>query len=123
MAKDFTELVAWQLSDQLRRFVIEITARPDVVRDFRFCNQCKASAASAPSNLAEGFGRWSHRDFARFVQIAIGSLKETRDHLIDAQARGYITTEELQQATRLAKRANAACAGLVRYLKNSPDPS
>jgi four helix bundle protein len=85
--------------------------------------QCKASAASAPSNLAEGFGRWSHRDFARFVQIAIGSLKETRDHLIDAQARGYITTEELQQATRLAKRANAACAGLVRYLKNSPDPS
>ena len=122
VAKDFTELVAWQRSDELRRFVIEITARPSVARDFRFCNQCKDAARSAPSNIAEGFGRWSHRDFARFLQIAIGSLKETRDLLIDAHARGYITGEELQWSTVVAKRANAACAGLIRYLKNTPDP-
>ncbi len=117
MAKDFIELVAWQRADELRRFVIEITARPNVARDFRFCNQCKDAARSAPSNIAEGFGRWSHRDFARFLQIAIGSLKETRDLLIDARHRGYITEDELQWATVIAKRANAACAGLIRYLK------
>jgi len=122
MAKDFTELAAWRLADELRRFVIEVTARPKVVRDFRFCNQCKDAARSAPSNIAEGFGRWSHKDFARFLQIAIGSLKETRDLLIDAHARGYITEDELQWSTIVAKRANAACAGLIRYLKNTPDP-
>jgi four helix bundle protein len=122
MARDFTELAAWQLSDELRRVVIEITARPNVARDFRFCNQCKDAASSAPSNIAEGFGRWSHRDFARFLQIAIDSLKETRDHLIDGHARGYISSEELAAATRLAKRANAACAGLIRYLRRTPDP-
>ena len=123
MAKDFTELVAWQRANELRLFVMEVTARPNVAGDFRFCNQCKDAARSAPSNIAEGFGRWSHRDFARYLQIAIGSLKETRDLLIDAHARGYIDDEELQWSTIVAKRANAACAGLIRYLKSTPDPS
>jgi four helix bundle protein len=121
MAKDFTELACWKLSDELRRFVIEVSARPNVARDFRFCNQCKDAARSAPSNIAEGFGRWSHRDFARFLQIAVGSIKETRDLLIDAQYRGYISQDELVWATIVAKRANAACSGLIRYLKNTPD--
>ena len=121
MAKDFTELAAWRLSDELRRFVIEGTARPAAARDFKFCNQCKSAARSGPSNIAEGFGRWSHKDFARFLQIAIASLKEARDLLIEARESGYISDEELQWATILAKRANAACAGLVRYLKDTPD--
>ena len=119
MAKDFTELAAWKLSDELRRFVIEFTARPNVAKDFRFCNQCKDAARSTTSNIAEGFGRWSHRDFARYLQIAIGSLKETR---IDARHRGYITEDEFQWSTVIARRANAACAGLIRYLRSTPDP-
>ncbi len=123
MAKDFTELAAWRLADELRRFVIEFTARPDVARDFRFCGQCKDAARSVTSNIAEGFGRWSHREFSRYLQIAIGSLKETRDLLIDARHRGYITDDELVWANAVARRANAACAGLIRYLKRTPDPS
>ena len=73
------------------------------------------------ATFAEGFGRWSHRDFARFVQIAVGSLNEVMDLLIDGYERKYITLEELQRATSLAKRANAACVGLIRYLKSTPD--
>jgi len=121
MANDFTKLAAWQRSDELRRFVIEFTARPGVARDFRFCAQCKDAARSTTSNIAEGFGRWTHREFARYLQIATGSLKETRDLLIDARHRGYITEDELLRANLIARRANAACAGLIRYLKNTPD--
>lgn len=122
MARDFTELVAWQLSDELRRFVLAIIARPAVARDFKFCDQCKDAARSAPSNIAEGFGRYRHKDFARFLRIAVGSLKETRDHMIDGHQSGYITAEELAQSTRLVKRSTAACAALIRYLASTPDP-
>lgn len=121
MAKDFTELAAWKRSDELRQFVIEVTARSHVARDFRFCNQCKDAARSAPSNIAEGFGRWSHRDFARFLQFAVGSLNETRDLLVDARRRGYITQDELDWANVVARRAIAACVGLIRYLRSTPD--
>lgn len=95
MAKDFTELVAWQLADELRRLIFEITARPAAARDFRYCDQCKDAARSGPSNIAEGFGRYRHRDFAHFLRIAIGSLKEVQDLLIDGHERGYGTPAPL----------------------------
>ncbi len=122
MAKDFTELVAWQLSDELRRLMLSIVARPAVARDFRYCDQCKGAARSAPNNIAEGFGRYRHREFARFLYIAMGSLQETRDHLIDGHNSGYITDEEYARGVRLVKRAKAACASFAEYLKNTPDP-
>ena len=122
MAKDFTELAAWRRADELRQLLIEVSARPNVAKDFKFCAQCKDAARSVTSNIAEGFGRWSHRDFARFLQIAIGSLDESRDLLIDARHRGYISEDELQWATAVARRSHAACAGLIRYLRKTPDP-
>jgi four helix bundle protein len=64
MAKDFTELAAWQLSHELRQLMLAITARENVRRDFKYCNQCKDAARSAASNIAEGFGRFSHKEFA-----------------------------------------------------------
>ena len=122
MAKDFTELVAWQLADELRRLVFEITARSNVSRDFRYCNQCKDAARSGPSNIAEGFGRFRHREFAHFLRIAIGSLKEVQDLLIDGHERGYITPAELARGTRLVVRSKSACAALARFLLATPDP-
>jgi hypothetical protein len=60
---------------------------------------------------------------ARFLRIAVGSLNETRDHLIDGHSRGYLTLEELKRGTRLAKRAAGATNGLIVYLMNSDDPN
>ena len=122
MAKDFTEFVAWQLADELRQLLLAIVARPNVARDFKYCNQCKDAARSGPSNIAEGFGRFRHKEFAHFLRIAMGSLKEVQDLLIDGHERGFVTPEELAQGTRLVRRSKAACAALTRYLQNSPDP-
>jgi four helix bundle protein len=121
MAKEFTELVAWQLADELRRLMIEITAQPCVERDFKYCNQSKDAARSAAGNIAEGFGRFRHRDFARFLRIAIGSLQEVRDLLIDGHERGYVSEIQLARGIRLAKRSKAACAALATYLDRTPD--
>jgi four helix bundle protein len=123
MARQFTDLVAWQLSDELRRLVFAITANPRVVRDFKYCNQSKDAARSAASNIAEGFGRYRHTEFAQFLRIAMGSLQEVHDLLIDGHERGYISDTELADGTRLAKRAKSACAGLYRYVLRTPDRS
>ncbi len=84
VAKEFTELVAWQLSDELRRLIFANScAASYVARDFKYCNQSKDAARSAASNIAEGFGRFRHREFAQFLRIAMGSLSEVSDLLID----------------------------------------
>ena len=121
-AKAFTELAAWQRGDELRRFVMEVTARPQVARDLRFCDQCKSAARSVTNNLAEGFGRYHHREFAQFVRIALGSLQEVRDQMSDAFERGYISEEEWLVVDTTIRRAIASCAGMERYLRSTKAP-
>lgn len=122
-AKSFTELAAWQRGDELRRFVVEVTERPQVARDLRFCDQCKASARSVPNNIAEGFGRYHHREFAQFVRIALGSLQEVRDQMREACERHFISESEFMAVDLTIRRAIASCAGLERYLRATKAPA
>src|SRR5512140_3088167 len=95
-AKTFTELIAWQAANRFKIEVYRLTARTGVEKDFDFCNQIRRSSSSVSSNLAEGFARYGHRDFARFVAIARASLIETQNHLIDATDRGHIQEGEFK---------------------------
>ena len=90
----FTELIAWQRADDLERFVQEIIKRPTLARDRAYCEQAADSAASAPRNIAEGFGRFGPIQFANFLRIAIRSEAETKNQILKAWQRGAITDEE-----------------------------
>ena len=115
-AKDFTELIAWQRADDLERFVQEVLKRPALARDLDYCEQAASAAASAPRNIAEGFGRFAPVQFANFLRIAIGSELETRNQILKAWQRGAITDEEHCAGVLLCKRAISAAVGLRRYL-------
>jgi four helix bundle protein len=114
--KSYRELVCWQLSVQLRDALIEITDRPTVSRNFKYCVQVGASTRSAVSSIAVGFGR-SNKEFHRYLQISLGSLQETENHVDEALKRRYISRLEHEQLRRLAKRAHQAALGLCHYLE------
>jgi four helix bundle protein len=71
-AKQYRDLVAWQLAVELKRAVFEAMARGPASRDLRFCDQIRAASRSVSANIAEGFCRYTHREFARFLRIARG---------------------------------------------------
>jgi four helix bundle protein len=116
-ARHFRELTCWQLSNELKLGIYRLSEQPDVKRDFRFCDQIRDAAASAPRNIAEGFGRRSHADFARFLDVARGSLAECQNHLQDAVDRGYLDAAEFTRLNSISERAAAAVARLQRYLR------
>jgi four helix bundle protein len=110
------DLVCWQLSVQLRDELIPVTDRPRVRRNCKFCDQIGKSTRSAPANISEGFDR-SNREFLRYLNIALGSLRETSTHLGEALVRQYISPDEHAHFGTLAKRAIRAGEGLKAYLE------
>jgi four helix bundle protein len=92
--KDFREIAAWQHAQTLKLRVYAFLERPGVKRDFKYCEQLREAARSGPGNIAEGFGRFGNKEFARFARIAKGSETEVLNHLIDARDRRLLTEDE-----------------------------
>jgi four helix bundle protein len=114
MVRDFRDLVAWQLAETLKCEVFAFTESGPAARDFRFRDDIRASSASAPANIAEGFGRFRPLQFAHFLGIAKASLAETQNHLLDAQKRRYIDAALFSRLRNLAKAAERATTNLLR---------
>ena len=120
--RDFREIGAWQRSREVRQLAYELLKRPEAARDFKFRDQLIDAARSAPRNIAEGFARYKHKEFAQFVRIAKGSMGEVLNHFIDAVDNGYLPPPDFHRYEHACKKALKAINGLIRYLESTPDP-
>jgi len=117
MADRFEDLHAWRLSAELKELVFAFTGKPPVSRDFKYCDQIRESARSAARNIAEGFGHYYPSESLSFHRIALASLHETLNHLLDGRKREFLTEAELEQHRRLNLRAIKALRRLIEYLE------
>jgi four helix bundle protein len=113
----YEDLEAWQLADALKREVYALTATGPAAVDLRFRSQIRESAASSTKNIAEGFGRFSPGDNARFVEISVASTMETKDSLKDGVDRGHFTPARVARAQELAERSIQCSSKFIVYLK------
>jgi four helix bundle protein len=120
--RDFREISAWQRSREVKLLAYELLKRPAAACDFKFRDQLLDCARSAPRNIAEGFARYKHKEFAQFVRISKGSMGEVLDHFVDAVDNGYLSQDEFARHEHACKRALLAINGLIRYLESTPDP-
>ncbi|HYB95281.1 MAG TPA: four helix bundle protein [Vicinamibacterales bacterium] len=119
--RDFREIAAWRLANELKLRVDLFLLSPPFRRHFKLCDQLSDAVRSGPRNIAEGFERYRHKEFAQFVRIARGSEVEVLNHLVDARDQRLITDDEFLITEHLAKRAIKAAVGLIRYLESTPD--
>lgn len=112
------EIRAWRLARQFKLALYDLVAREPLSRDVDLRDQLRSAAASAESNISEGFGRFDPMDFARFLKIARGSLMECRSRLIDAADRGHITEDRRREHQSLADEALKEIGGLLDYLQS-----
>ena len=122
MPKSHTELICWQLADELRQLIIEHTADgTPAARDFRFTSNLRDAIASACRNQSEGFYKYKHKSQRPYFNTARASLGETKDGIKDGRDRGHFS-EEL--AMRMEKLCGRAMIANLRWLKSldRPDP-
>ena len=95
VARRFQDLIMWQKSHQLVLKIYRLSANFPRVEIYGLSQQLRRAAVSIPANIAEGFKKRGRTDKARFMNIAEGSLEETRYYVILAQDLGYFDGREL----------------------------
>jgi four helix bundle protein len=116
------EIGAWQRAEELCTLVRDLCRRASFDRDEKLRTQLLDAGRSGPRNIAEGFGRWKHADFAKFVRIAKASEVELLNHFNEATKSRHITKAEQEKLDHAARKAIKAANGLILWLENNPDP-
>jgi four helix bundle protein len=92
--KDFRKLLVWQKSHQMTVEIYQITAFFPKGEMYGLTNQIRRAAVSVSANIAEGCGRGSDSELARFLQISMGSASELEYHLLLARDINYLENEK-----------------------------
>lgn len=84
--KDFKKLRIWQNGFTIAINAFRLVESFPKTERYGLASQITRAAVSIPSNIAEGSGRSSERDYARFLQIALGSSFELETHILIADS-------------------------------------
>ena len=113
--RDHTELEVWKLSVTLAAEVYKITSSFPGAETFGLAAQMRRAAVSIPSNIAEGAGRRTTKDFIHFIHIARGSLAELETQITIAQRVGL--QFEARDINMQSKVVGRLLNGLLRSLR------
>ena len=97
--RDFHKLIIWQRSHQLTLDVYKASKLFPKDELFGLTSQIRRAVSSIPTNIAEGCGRETNKDFAHFLQISIGSASETEYQLLLAHDLEYINNDDFERLT------------------------
>jgi four helix bundle protein len=115
--QNYRDLIAWQRAMDLVEATY--TASATFPRDemYGLTQQLRRSVVSVPSNIAEGQGRGSIREFAQFLTIAHGSLREAETQILIAQRLRYLETSTAEQLDEVCGEVGRLINGLLRSLR------
>ena len=91
----YRKLEVYKKAKALSHQVCQLIKTFPVEERFSLCDQLRRAVMSVPINIAEGFGRFSSKEKAHFIQIAFGSLNEVMCELELSYDEAYITQEQL----------------------------
>lgn len=94
--KDFRQLKVWEKAHQLALAVYKVTKSFPKEELYGLTSQIRRASMSIPTNIAEGCGRQTDAEFARFLQIAMGSASETEYQLLLARDLEFLPNEQYQ---------------------------
>jgi len=94
-SRSYQDLEVWKLSIEFVKDMYVVTEKFPPPEIYGLINQIRRAAVSIPSNIAEGQGRNSSKEFKQFLAISLGSMAELETQLIISNAIGYLEEEEL----------------------------
>ena len=117
MSSSYRDLKVWQRSIDLAENIYRLTSVFPSSEIYGLPSQMRRAAVSIASNIAEGWGRHSRKDYSRYVDMAGGSNDELRTQLVIAERLGFGNTKLRAEATALADEIGRMLGGLHKFLQ------
>ena len=115
------ELVAYQLSMDLKQQVFALLYNSPAARDVKLAGQISDAVSSLASDLSEGYYRFNPAEFATFVKYCRSSLQEVRTRLPDGVAKRYYSQADIAEMLQLAERLAKVLGGLYYSLRRQAE--
>jgi len=111
---NFEKLETWQKAIAFADLVYELTRNFPTDERFGLTNQMRRAAVSVSSNIAEGTARNSKNDYARFLEIATGSLFEVVSQSFVGKRQGFLSESDFIKLYAAAEEQGKMLSGLRR---------
>ncbi len=115
--KDFKKQKVWEKSHRLTLKIYQVTKGFPKDELYGLTSQIRRSCASIPANIAEGCGRDGDAEFARFLNIAMGSACELEYHLLLGRDLGFIETTDYETLGTEVVEVKQMLTGFIKKLK------
>lgn len=115
----FEDLEIWQLARFQAKEIFEFINCGTFSHDYELINQIKRSSGSVMDNIAEGFEKFSTKEFAQALVIAKGSNGEVRSQLYRAFDRKYISEDVLKIHLEKSEIIGSKIMAFIKYLNSS----
>jgi four helix bundle protein len=115
--QDFKKLKVWEKGHQLTLAIYKLTALFPKAELYGLTSQMRRAAASVVSNIAEGCGRGGRADFARFLQVAMGSASELEYQLLLAYDLNFIKGDDYKNLERAVVEVKRMLSALMQCLR------
>lgn len=119
MARTYEHLDIWKESMQLAELIYTVTRRFPRDELYGIISQMRRAAISISSNIAEGSGRSSKKDFAHFITIAIGSLNELESLIAISDRLKFIEGGEYAELKLKIEHTGKLLGGFKKYLASA----
>lgn len=122
--RDYKKLEVWKKSHDMYMFIKKhIAVKLPKEERYELTSQLLRAALSVPLNIVEGCGRFTDKDFTRFLDNALGSTNESDYCSYAALELNYITKEEYQTINKLINEVGAMLISFIKYLRDENNPT
>lgn len=111
------DLDVWKLSIDFVTEIYALTARFPKEEQFGLTNQIRRASISVPSNIAEGAGRRSDKEFLQFLYISLGSIQEVDTQILISLNLNYLTKSEYEILLTKLDQISKMLSGLIKSVK------
>ena len=119
MLQSYRDLLVWKKAIQLTIDCYSFSDSFPRSETYGLTSQLRRASVSVPSNIAEGYGRGSRKEYLRFLWISQGSLKELETQILIAKSLGFVRPEAADELLIETETTGKMLGSLIRSLSRN----